>query len=89
MDIILKTFVQKRDDILFMDAALLMHHKVWEASGHVATFNDPLIDDKNTGERFRVDHLIETHMETIRNGMSDEGLLIHVQKAVDVPNLVS
>jgi glycyl-tRNA synthetase len=88
IDIIVKTFVQERDDILLMDAALLMHPKVREASGHVATFNDPLIDDKNTGERFRADHLIETHIEEIRNAMSDEDLLLHIQKTIDIPNLV-
>ncbi len=36
-----------------------MHPKVWETSGHVDNFDDPLIDDKNTGERFRADKIIE------------------------------
>jgi len=62
-DLVIKTFVQERKDILFMDAALLMNPKVWEASGHVATFNDPLIDDKNTKERFRADKIIEDFFE--------------------------
>lgn len=88
MDIIVKTFVQERDDILLMDAALLMHPKVWEASWHVATFNDPLIDDKNTWERFRADHLIEWHIESVRDWMSDDELLVHIQKTIDIPNLV-
>lgn len=44
-----------------------MHPKVWEASGHVAGFNDPLIDDKNTGERFRADKLIEDAIEIMKN----------------------
>jgi len=42
-----------------MDSQILMHPKVWEASGHVENFDDPLIDDKNTKERFRADKLIE------------------------------
>lgn len=50
-----------------MDAALLMNPKVREASGHVATFNDPLIDDKKTGERFRADKIIEDYYEKQRN----------------------
>jgi len=41
-----------------------MHPKVRDASGHTANFNDPLIDDKNTGERFRADKLIEERIET-------------------------
>jgi len=42
-----------------------MHPKVWEASGHVETFNDPLIDDKKTGERFRADKIIEDKIAII------------------------
>ncbi len=68
-DLIIKTFVQQRNDILFMDAALLMNPKVWEASGHVDTFNDPLIDDKKTWERFRADKIIEDFFEEQRNEM--------------------
>ncbi len=62
-DIITKKFVQERDDVVLLDAALLMHPKVWEASGHVSGFNDPLIDDKKTWERFRADKLIEDYFE--------------------------
>jgi glycyl-tRNA synthetase len=49
--------VQSRDDIVGLDAAILMAPKVWEASGHVATFTDPLVDCKNCKERFREDQL--------------------------------
>ena len=63
IDLITKTFVQKRDDILLMDAAILMHPKVRETSWHVDTFNDPLIDDKKTWERFRADKIIEDKIE--------------------------
>jgi len=58
-----KTFIQEREDMIWLDSQILMHPKVWEASGHVAWFNDPLIDDKNTGERFRVDKLIESVLQ--------------------------
>lgn len=54
-----KTFVQQRDDVVGLDAALLMNPEVWKASGHVDTFNDPLVEDKKTHERFRLDHLLE------------------------------
>lgn len=54
-----KRFVQQRDDVVGIDAALVMNTKVWEASGHVATFSDPLVEDTKTNERYRLDHLLE------------------------------
>ncbi len=54
-----KTFVQERDDIIGLDSAILMNPKVWEASGHVGSFSDPLMDCKNCQERVRGDKLIE------------------------------
>ena len=47
--------VRARDDIEGIDAAILMHPRVWEASGHVATFTDPLVDCTNCKRRFRAD----------------------------------
>ena len=47
--------VRARDDIEGLDAAILMHPKVWEASGHVAGFTDPLVDCRNCKKRFRAD----------------------------------
>ncbi len=55
-----RSMVQLRDDIVGLDAAILMAPKVWEASGHVATFTDPLVDCRNCNERFRADHLPES-----------------------------
>lgn len=55
----IKEFVQKRDDMVLQDSAILMNSQVWVASGHVWGFSDPLIDDKNTKERFRADKLLE------------------------------
>jgi glycyl-tRNA synthetase len=52
-----RSMVQLRDDVAGLDAAILMAPKVWEASGHVATFTDPLVDCRNCNERFRADHL--------------------------------
>ncbi len=54
-----KTFVESRTDMVGLDAAILMNPSVWEASGHVETFNDPLVEDKITNKRYRADHLIE------------------------------
>lgn len=49
--------IQERDDMVGLDAAILMHPKVWEASGHVAGFSDPMVDCKSCKQRFRADHL--------------------------------
>jgi len=52
-----KKFVQERDDIVGIDAALIMNPKVWENSGHVATFSDPLVECKKCKKRFRADQV--------------------------------
>lgn len=52
-----KRFVQQRDDVVGIDAALIMNPKVWQASGHLATFSDPLVECKKCHQRFRADHL--------------------------------
>jgi len=57
-----KTFVQERDDMVGCDAAILMNPRVWEASGHIGSFSDPLMDCKNCNERVRGDKLIENHI---------------------------
>ena len=54
-----KKFVQESPTNVGIDAAILMNPKVWEATGHVQTFNDPLIDCKHCKQRFRADQLIE------------------------------
>jgi len=54
-----KAMVQLHENIVGIDAAIFMHPKVWEASGHVGAFNDPLIDNKDSKKRYRADVLIE------------------------------
>ena len=54
-----KRFVEDREDIYGVDAAILMNQNVWKASGHVATFADPLVEDLKTQKRYRADHLLE------------------------------
>lgn len=54
-----KRFVQQRDDMVGIDAALVMNPKVWAASGHLATFTDPLVECKKCNERMRADNLPE------------------------------
>ncbi len=52
-----KKFVRGRQDVVGIDAAVIMNPKVWEASGHVATFHDPLVECSNCHGRFRADHI--------------------------------
>lgn len=54
-----RMFVDTRDDMYGIDSAILMNPKVWEASGHVAGFSDPLVTDIKTKKRYRADHLLE------------------------------
>ena len=54
-----KMFVEDRDDMHGVDAAILMNQKVWQASGHVDTFTDPLVEDLVTHRRYRADHLVK------------------------------
>jgi glycyl-tRNA synthetase len=54
-----KRFVDDREDMYGIDAAILMNQNVWKASGHVAGFSDPLVEDKKTKKRYRADHLLE------------------------------
>lgn len=54
-----KAMVQEHKEIVGLDAAIFMSPKVWEASGHVGGFADPLVEDKDNHQRYRVDHLLE------------------------------
>ena len=54
-----KFFVQERDDMVQLDSAIIMNPKVWEASGHIENFSDPLVECKSCHHRFREDHLLE------------------------------
>ena len=55
-----KAMVQMQEDIVGQDASILMHPKIWEASGHVEGFTDPLVDCKSCKKRFRADHIVKT-----------------------------
>ena len=70
-----KTFVLDREDMVGLDASIMLNAKVWEASGHVAGFTDALIDCKNCHFRTRADHLIEDKVPNIKvEGLSVEEL---------------
>jgi glycyl-tRNA synthetase len=54
-----RAMLQERDDIVAIDSAILQHPRVWEASGHLEGFTDPLVDCRTCGQRYRADHLME------------------------------
>ena len=60
-----KSMTQMNDHIVGIDAAIFMHPTTWKASGHVDSFSDPLIDNKDSKKRYRVDHLIEAHADKL------------------------
>ncbi len=68
----LKAMVQLNDNIVNIDSAILMHPKIWKASGHVDAFNDPLIDNKDSKKRYRADVLIEEYLSKIENKVQKE-----------------
>lgn len=61
-----KSMTQLHDNIVGIDAAIFMHPTTWKASGHVDNFNDPMIDNKDSKKRYRVDHLVEGHAEQLK-----------------------
>ena len=71
-----RRFVDERDDIYGVDAAILMNQKVWQASGHVDTFVDPLCEDTVNHRRFRTDHILKD------NGVDADGMTMEQMDAV-------
>ena len=67
-----ESMVHLHDNIVGIDAAIFMHPKTWEASGHVGAFNDPLIDNKDSKKRYRADVLIEDYLGKIEEKMNKE-----------------
>ena len=70
-----RTFVQGRADMVGLDSSIILPRQVWEASGHVETFTDPLVESLHTHKRYRADHLLEAyeqkHGHPPANGLAD------------------
>lgn len=76
-----KRFVQENRDSYGVDAAILMNPKVWEASGHIASFTDPLIDCKSCKTRHRADQLIEGFTDEVNpDTLTDEEMLTYIKE---------
>ena len=76
-----KRFIQERANAYEVDAAILMHPRVWEASGHVASFSDPLIDCKHCKMRHRADNLIDDFDENAHaDGMTQDEMMAYIKE---------
>jgi len=82
-----KRFIQERTNAYEVDAAILMHPRVWEASGHVASFSDPLVDCKHCKSRHRVDTLIDDFDSNAHaDSMTQEEMMTYIkEKKVPCP----
>ena len=69
-----RRMVHMREDMVGLDSAIIMHPRVWEASGHTATFNDMLVESRTSKRRYRADHLIEDATGIDAEGLSPEEL---------------
>jgi len=79
-----KMFVEDREDMYGVDAAILMNQKVWQASGHVDTFVDPLCEDIETKKRYRTDHILKD------NGIDPTGMtMAQMDEAITENNILS
>jgi len=67
-----KSMTQMNDNIVGIDAAIFMHPTTWKASGHVDNFSDPMIDNKDSNKRYRVDHLIEAFADKLKEENKEE-----------------
>jgi len=76
-----REMVSSRDNVVGIDGAIITHPKVWEASGHIQGFTDPLVDCKKCHKRFRADHLVE-ELEIKETGAVGEELLEKLAKAL-------
>lgn len=79
------TFVQKDPSVVGLDSAIISHPRVWEASGHVDSFSDVMVEDTVTHKRFRADHLIEEALHQSTDGFSPE----EFAKIISEHNLLS
>ena len=62
-----ESMIYSRRDVVGLDSAIIQSPKVWEASGHVGGFSDPMIDNKTSKQRYRADHLVEAHAAKLRD----------------------
>lgn len=80
-----RKFIQERDNAYEVDAGILMHPRVWEASGHVSSFSDPLIDCKECKMRVRADNLVNDFTDSSKGDAMDDEELINFIRENKIP----
>ena len=80
-----KYFIQKRKNAYEIDADILMNPKVWEASGHIGSFSDPLVDCKSCKSRFRADNLIDDFNSEAHADSMDEKQMVDYIRENKIP----
>jgi glycyl-tRNA synthetase len=86
-----QAMVKLNDNIVGLDAAIFMHPTTWKASGHVDSFNDPLVDNKDSKKRYRADVLLEEQAEYLRSeGKNKEAntLMAEMARLLDAEDLI-
>src|SRR4051794_17656648 len=80
-----KSMTQLHDNIVGIDAAIFMHPTTWKASGHVDNFSDPMIDNKDSNKRYRVDHLIEGFADDLKREAIEKFNSGYIESAIQDP----
>jgi glycyl-tRNA synthetase len=87
------TFVNKRHDMVGLDSTIMLRPETWVASGHVASFSDPLVEDIKSHKRYRADHLIEAWIEknpsTVDDSFNVEDLTVEAMGAFITTNKIT
>jgi glycyl-tRNA synthetase len=95
-----RSMVYAHDNIVGIDSAIFMHPTIWKASGHVDNFSDPMIDNKDSNKRYRVDHLVEGFVEAqlkqegktddeISASISDHAMIVQMEKLLSENDYVA
>lgn len=87
-----KSMTQLHENIVGIDAAIFMHPTTWKASGHVDNFSDPMIDNKDSKKRYRVDHLIEAYADKLTEGGKEQeaqALIAEMERLLSIDDFVA
>ncbi len=86
-----RSMVYLNDNIVGLDSAIFMHPTIWKASGHVDNFSDPMVDNKDSNKRYRVDHLLEAHISKLvetDKEIAAHPLMISLEKLMEANDFV-
>lgn len=83
-----RRFIQQRSDMVGIDSSIILHPQTWVASGHVASFTDPMVEDRVTNKRYRADHLIEAWIKVQPAGSFDT-VVVEKMKTPDMAKFLA